>query len=180
MASVAPVAFWWVSPLVVGIGVIASLMVAYLTIRTNRRIARIKATLDLIEATESREHYLALYRIYRRLRTESDFRSAVLNPRTDEDRTARYRCLDFLNHYELVAIGFKEGILDERFYKRWMDYVVVRDYRDGRDLILSARAPANPSDPGNVDAYCELEELCIRWGADPISGPRPLSPYLRG
>jgi hypothetical protein len=53
--TVAPPSFWWVSPLVVGIGVLGSLAVAYVTINTNRQIARIKATLDLIEATESRE-----------------------------------------------------------------------------------------------------------------------------
>ena len=171
MATVAPPPFWWVQPLIVTLGILGSLGVAYVTIRTNRRIARIKATLDLIEASESREHYLSLFRIYRRFRMEPAFKATVLNPRTDEDRTARLRCFDFLNHYELVAIGFKEGILDELFYRRWMGYAVLRDYREGRDLILAARAPkhsSDPGDPGDVEAYCFLEALCVSWGEKPV------------
>jgi hypothetical protein len=58
----APLPFWWVQPFVVGCGILGSLVAAYFTIRTNRRMARIKATLDLIEASESRDHYLSLYR----------------------------------------------------------------------------------------------------------------------
>lgn len=50
----APV-FSWVQPLVVAVGVIISLIVALITIRINRRIARIKATLDLIESSETTE-----------------------------------------------------------------------------------------------------------------------------
>jgi len=168
MVSVAPPPYWWVQPLVVASGIIGSLVVACLTIRTNRRIARIKATLDTIEASESRDHYLSLYRIFRRFRMEPAFKATVLAPRTEEDRAARLRCFDFLNHYELVAIGFREGILDEPFYQRWMGYAVVRDYREGRDLILAARAPVLPGDPGDLEAYCFLEELCVRWGAQPV------------
>jgi hypothetical protein len=98
---------------------------------------------------------------------EPAFHATILAPRTDEDRTARLRCFDFLNHYELVAIGFREGILDEQFYQRWMGYAVLRDYREGRELILAARAPLHPSDPGDPgdrEAYCFLEQLCIKWG----------------
>ncbi len=146
-----------------------SLIAAFTTIQTNRRIARVKATLDMIEATESRDHYLALYRIYRRFRMEPAFKATVLAPRTDEDRTARLRCFDFLNHYELIAIGFTEGILDEAFYRRWMGYAVLRDYREGREQILAARAPVHPGDPGDIDAYCYLERLCVRWDAMPIT-----------
>ena len=148
------------------------------TILTSRRIARIKATLDLIETSESQEHYISLYKVYRRFRIEEAFSAGVLIPKTEEDRTARLRCFDFLNHYELVAIGFKEGILDEQFYKRWMGWAVLRDYRQARDLILAARLPAHPSDPGepgDVEAYCELEALCIRWGAKSVAQlPTPL------
>jgi hypothetical protein len=172
---VAPAAFWWVSPLVVAIGICATLTTALITIRTNRGIARVKTTLDMIEASESREHYQALYRTYRRFRMEPEFKAAVLAPRTEDDRAARFRCLDFLNHYELIAIGFKQGILDEQFYRTWMDYVVLRDYRLARELMLSARLPAVPGDPGNAGAYCELEELCIRWGGDPVDRPRRAS-----
>lgn len=178
MQTMAPPAFWWVSPLVIGVGVLGSLAVAYVTIKTNRQIARTKATLDLIEAAESQEYYVTLHRIFTRFRKEAEFRAAILEPRTEEDRTARLRCWDFLNHYELISIGFDEGILDERFYRRWMGYAVLRDYREARDLIIAARAPPSPGVPGDEEAYVELEALCVKWGADPVSGARRVSPYL--
>jgi hypothetical protein len=136
---------------------------AYLTIRTNRRIARIKATLDLIEATESKAYYQALYEVYRRYRNDMTFRQAILSPETDEDRRAQYQCWDYLNHYELIAIGFKEGILDAKFYRRWMGYIVVRDYLAGAELIALARADKPDGTTGDKESYSELEELCKKW-----------------
>jgi uncharacterized protein DUF4760 len=156
--------FWWVQPLVVAAGVAISLVVALLTIRTNRRIARIKATLDLIESSETKEHYLELYRNYKKYRMDGDFRQAIIAAETEDNRLLQDKCCDFLNYYELVSIGFKEGILDERFYKRWMKYAVLRDYREGVDLIADARKPTSDGGAGDATAYCELEALCIKWG----------------
>jgi hypothetical protein len=66
--------------------------------------------------------------------------------------------------------------LDEKFYKMWMSYVVLRDYREGAKLIQVARQPAG-SDAGDPTAYCELEKLCIKWGErsvdDIAKGPAP-------
>ena len=110
MTMAAP--FWWVQPLVVTLGVIISLIVALVTIRINRRIARIKATLDLIGSSETKEHYLSLYRNYKRYRMDAGFRQSVINPENDDDAAAQDKCCDFLNYYELICIGFKEGILN--------------------------------------------------------------------
>lgn len=157
--------FWWVSPLVVLLGIAVSLAMAHRTIETNRRIARMKSTLDLIETAESSEYYQGLYQAFKRFRSDGEFKKVVLSPRTAEDRKSRLQCWDFLNHYELVAIGIAEGILDEDFYKRWMGYAVLRDFKEGRDLISAARAPSNPGDPGDKVAYIELERLCTKWNA---------------
>jgi hypothetical protein len=162
----APV-FWWVQPLVVAAGVIISLIVALVTIRINRRIARIKATLDLIESSETKEHYLSLYRNYRKYRSEGDFRGRIINPRNEEDRELQDKCCDFLNYYELICIGFKEGILDERFYKRWMKFAVLRDYLEGVDLIDDARRTTSDGSRDET-AYCELEALCVKWGSKSV------------
>jgi len=170
----APPDYWWVEPLIVGIGIAVSFGAAFYAVFTDRKTTRIKATLDLIEASESREHYLDLYSHYRKFRVDKQFKTLVLSPEPSDGGTARLRCFDFLNHYELVALGIKEGILDEDFYRGWMEYVVLRDYEEGRDLIVAARDDKDPNDPGNMVAYCELEKLCIKWGASPISAPGQL------
>jgi hypothetical protein len=155
--------YWWVQPTIVSVGIIVSLFMARSTIETNRRIARVKATLDLIETAESSEYYQGLYQSFKRFRTDSEFRSIVLSPRTIEDTKYRLQCWDFLNHYELVAIGIAERILDENFYKRWMGYAVVRDYKEAGELIEVARKPKSPGDPGDQAAFVELAQLASKW-----------------
>jgi hypothetical protein len=68
-----------------------------------------------------------------------------------------------LNHYELIAIGCREGILDAKFYRRWMGYVVIRDHLAGADLIALARANKPDGSQGDIESYLELEALCQRW-----------------
>ena len=131
--------------------------------RTNRRIARLKATIDLIEASESEEYYRKLYQDFRRYRMDSAFRDRVLDPKDDADWEIRYSCLSYLNHYELVAISFKQGVLDEGFYRDWMAYAVIRDFREAEHLVRVARAPKKPGDPGDPAAFCNLEALCAKW-----------------
>ncbi len=68
-----------------------------------------------------------------------------------------------LNHFELIAISIAKGVIDEEFYKSWMAYAVIRDFRAAHELIAIARAPAKPGDSGDKVAYCYLEALCQRW-----------------
>jgi hypothetical protein len=161
----APFEFWWVQPTVVGVGII----VAYGAIHWNRKIARLKATLDLIEGSESKEFYQIRYRAFRRFRREGYFRINVLQPQIEADRIARQNCLDFLNHYELVAVACKKGIIDENFYHLWMGSTLVRDWNLGRSLVISARMPDGPGDKGDPTVFCEFEALAYKWGARWIS-----------
>jgi Domain of unknown function (DUF4760) len=167
--------YWWVQPSVVAVGLLVSLFAALYTVYINRRTARIKATLDLIEASESKDRYLDLYKNYKDYRDSEEFRNGVILPTTEDHKTNRRLCFDFLNHYELVAVGIKEGILDERFYKTWMEYAVVRDYRAAFSLIQSARSPTTEN-TSDISAYSEWEELCVKWGAERIPPVSPSAP----
>ena len=40
----------------------------------------------------------------------------------------RQMVLNFLNHYEVIAMGISDGILDEQVYKNYMRSIVVRDW----------------------------------------------------
>ncbi|MGK7870464.1 DUF4760 domain-containing protein [Falsiroseomonas sp. E2-1-a20] len=161
----APLAFWWVQPAVVAVGI----FVAGVAIYWNRRVARLKATLDLIEGTESKEYYQKRYRAFRSYRRDPETKATVLNTNL-ENNTCRDECLDFLNHYELVAISCKKGIIDADFYKMWMGPVFIRDWNEAWQLINSARMPEPLG--GKVDhraAYCEFETLALSWGGKFIS-----------
>ncbi len=160
-----PPLFWWVGPTVVGLGVLVALGAIY----WNRKVARLKATLDLIEGSESKDYYQQRYRAFREFRRGGAYRSGVLSPQSDADRLNRDMCFDFLNHYELVAISCARGIIDEEFYRAWMGGVLVRDWEAARDLVLAARAPDQPGERGAAAAYAEFEALALKWGGRFIS-----------
>jgi Domain of unknown function (DUF4760) len=50
---------------------------------------------------------------------------------------------DYINHYELVAIGIRSNILDERMYRTWMEGPFVRDFNSAADFIQSEPVAAN-------------------------------------
>lgn len=159
----AAIDFKWVQPLVVLAGILISFGAATYTIATNRKIARQKATMDLIEGSESKDHYQRLYRTYRQYRSDPAFRKLVDDAADDAAKTQRQLCFDFLNHYELVAIGIRRGILEEEFYRMWMEYTLVRDWRAGQDLVKAAREPPAAGITGDRVAYCHLEALALKW-----------------
>ena len=149
------------------------------TIATNRRIARHKSTIDLIEATESEPFYQGLYSTFTKYRKEPEFRARMLREPSDpSDEAARQRCFEFLNHYELVALGIKEAVIDESFYKEWMAYVVIRDWKAASGLVQLARNPPGTGDVGDKTAYIELEALVRRWDRRMVFIPKVSTPPL--
>ena len=75
-------------------------------------MARQKAALD--RKVRIGEHYRALSTQFSAVRRGKQF-GALHNPSHD-DRPIRAAVLDYLNHYEIVAIGIRQNILDSRIY----------------------------------------------------------------
>ena len=146
-------------------------VVGYFSLVQTRDLARKKATLDLIESSESKEYYQDRYTAYltfrRASRTE---REQIANP-DNRDPTCdalRSKCQDFLNHYELVAIAGKQGLLDLVFYRDWMGPNLVRDWNEAEILVNSARGVDRPGDRGNPVAFENFERLAVSWGGKPL------------
>jgi hypothetical protein len=97
----ASVPYWWVQPAVVCFGV----LVALSAIHNNRESIRLRATLDIILASETNENYLKFYHAFLKFRTIPAFRTSILQPASDEDRLQKILCLGYLNQFELVAIS---------------------------------------------------------------------------
>jgi len=143
----------------------AAALIAYKAMWWNRRIARLKATFDLIEGSESKEFYQERYKAYRTFRrADTATRTAIADPKNPVHDDVRSKCQDFLNHYELVAIACRNGLIDEAVYKAWMGPTVVRDWAEAAILVRAARRPDGPGDTGNPTAYVEFERLACSWG----------------
>jgi hypothetical protein len=149
--------------------VLASVFIAYLAMRNARAVARQRATLDLIEKVESGEHYRHIVHAFSELRRGPGF-GDIMNPTTKEAKELR-RCVnDYLNHYELVAIGILEGILDEGFYKDWMRGPYVRDWNAAADWIQRERWKR--TDSGGWTYYEKVfqnyQTVARRWSNEAI------------
>ena len=114
----------------------------------------------------------------------SDSFERLHNPREEKDRTERQAVLDYLNHYELVAIGILNGILDEEFYRTWMKGPFVRDWNAAATFIQRERwKQADGADDfvyyrrlfeNFQQVACAWDRAAVRLTAE--SGGRPLRP----
>jgi hypothetical protein len=124
-----------------------------------------RATLDLIERTESQSYYQNLWKGFKAAREAPGGLSALLNPATERPESLRSDVLDFLNHYELIAVGCKQGVLDEEFYKQFMRSAFLRDWAASRDLIRGLREPPAPA-PKRPTLFEHFEALAMKWQAE--------------
>lgn len=160
--------FWWVQPLVTAVVTAAAAgaagLYARFTIKANRHIARVRATLDLIERTESQPYYQQLWEAFRTAREATGGFDSLLDSKNTMIKKQRADVLNFLNHYELIAVGCKNGVLDEIFYKNYMRGAVVRDWEKAEDFIRRLRTPRD--EEPRPAAYKEFEILACKWQAE--------------
>lgn len=104
---------------------------------TAHNVARLKATLDLIEKRESTEFYRQTNALFSSLRRGRGF--AHLNNPTKKHEGDRALVRDYLNHYELVSLGIRTKVLNGAFYRAWMGGPFVRDWNAASDWIQRER-----------------------------------------
>lgn len=117
--------FEWTS-LITPVIILGSVCVAILGVPSARASVRRKATLDMIEKTESTPHYREFHAAFAYHRRQSSF-SRLHDPTEEKDKQERQKILDYLNHYEIIAIGIRHDILDAKIYRSWMQGPFIRD-----------------------------------------------------
>jgi hypothetical protein len=75
----------------------------------------------------------------------------------EEARLQIAQILQILNHSEQIAIGIREGILDEAIYRRWFQSGFVRDWEVSSEMVLRIRRDVRNT------LFMEFEELASRW-----------------
>lgn len=161
--------------------VLISAGIAIVGIRNARSIARQKATLDIIEKFESTDHYRSRNEAFSAVRKSGGF-AALHNPATDALKTVRGQVQDYINHYELIAIGIRSNILDERIYRNWMGSAVVRDWNAAAAYVQNERWRLNEAREDYIyhaKLYENYQWLACRFAPSAIkltqhSSPKPL------
>lgn len=146
---------------------VLSLVVAGRALRHARTLAQQKSTLDLVEKRESTAHYCEISALFSRLRRNGGF-CHLSHPQTEDMWQERRDVLDFLNHYELVALAIRNRVLDGTFYRQWMAGPLVRDWNDARQFIQAERWKFDSSDGWTYrgSVYENLQWLALRWSDD--------------
>lgn len=143
----------------------ASAIVALLVFNYTRRMNRRRATLDMVLKTfmddAGRERYAKFKKLMERHKDRSDELDILKlaspdSPITEERETLRSQ----INEYELIALGIRRGLFDEKIYKLWFQNQFVRDYESLKEFIAVVREK-RPS------VFCEYVWLYTRWKAAP-------------
>ncbi|MCB2049655.1 MAG: DUF4760 domain-containing protein [Novosphingobium sp.] len=150
------------------LSLLVTAVIALLALRNTRSVARQKATLDLIEKRESTEHYRSLSRNFFDLQKGPGFMHLV-DP-VEKDKAARKAVFDYLNHYEIVSIGIRQDILDEKIYRAWMEGAFVRDWNAAAEFIQRERWKID--EDGNWSyrdsIYENYMHVACKWSPDAI------------
>jgi hypothetical protein len=148
--------------------ILGSAMIALAGIRKNAEINRKRATLDMIEKTESVPHYQEILAAFNDafddLQLEALARYTA--PKTNADRATRKCIQQFLNHYELVSIGILKGSLDDETYRSWMMTTFVKHWNKATPYIQRERWKWDADDAEWIyhkRTYENYENLAHRW-----------------
>jgi hypothetical protein len=156
---------------------VVSASIAFLGVRNARAVARQKATLDLIEKVESTEHYRTRTSNFTAIKRGKRFGDLVA-PVTDADKAARLLLIDYLNHYELIALGIRNNILDAAIYREWMGSAFVGDWNDAADWIQRQRWKRGQDGRWQYDprAYRNYQHVAQLWSTEARRLDRDSSP----
>lgn len=131
------------------IGIVATLL-------WQKKIACRRATLDIVLSEETDPRTLGQRTKFTQLRDAGHLAKWADPNNTHTPESAVLRAV--LNRYELVAIGIKQGTIDEESYKRWCRTTLVKDWIECRPFVMQLRSNAK-----NPAYYCEVERLATDW-----------------
>ncbi|WP_230771088.1 DUF4760 domain-containing protein [Sphingomonas sp. Leaf4] len=159
------------APIVSATAIVISASVALGVFIYTRRTNRRRATLDMVMKTfiddDSRKRYDSFKELVRKDKDSSDpFKLTSLSKLTSTNGVDRSIVVSQMNTYELVALGIRRGIFDEKFYKLWFHRQFTKDYESSMSL-LQAVWEESPS------IFCECKILYARWikSRHPVSSP---------
>ena len=147
--------------------VVLSAIAAFAVIYNNRKIAGRRSTMDLILHQESDRELIEARIEFNKIKVGEVRPSTYGKPDKKNDPEAQI-VRRVLNVHELTAVAIKEGVIDERVYRKWFNTTYIGDYDAMKDYITEARLTyLNPR------AFCEFESTATRWKEDRHWGSPP-------
>lgn len=151
--------------------IVLSAIAAFLVIWHGGRVNRLKATVDMVRATFFEDGARKSYGEFKTLLSALDEADQDISEYAEEDSDraeGNAVILKQINNYELISLGIKKRVFDERFYKRWFFSQLTRDFQKVQPYIARVRQNYH-----NDAYFCEFEALAGRWERNkhPIKHP---------
>ncbi|MBF8802197.1 DUF4760 domain-containing protein [Pseudomonas asiatica] len=155
---------FWVQTAVVLLGAGAAVFTIYINgklsraaIDHNEKLSRQRATIDLLLTQKSDASLIESKKAVSVIHSNGgDFTSLASRDKAKDG--SRAHILAILNNYEFIALGIREGALDESIYKRAVYSQAVRDWGAMRAFIIELRRQ------NSIDTlFQEFELLARRW-----------------
>jgi hypothetical protein len=143
--------------------IIASALGVIAIISWNVRIARRRATLDIVLNEQTHDIVIKERTQFITLKRKGDLSAWAASDKVNEPEVETIRAI--LNRYELVAIGIKKSTLDPGIYRRWCRTTLVEDWRAIKPFVVQIRTKNSVP-----TLYCEFESLAKKW-ANPSEKP---------
>ena len=149
--------------------VLLSAGIAWLAIRKNQDVNRRRATIDLIEKSESSEYYRQILKTFKAHCPEDqtpEQLARLASPSNAAQQKIRREVQQYINHYELVSIGVLGKSLHEKTYRLWMMSVFIRDWNLAANYIQRDRWKYDKEAGKWIyqkRMYEKFEALATRW-----------------
>ena len=142
-----------------------TLSIGLFTIGMNRVIAKKKEALTLLILTESEKVFIenrgAFYDYH-----SGGLLTEILEPKTPDAKTAKDKIKAYLNHFEIIAIGINQGILDENLIRSFWGDTIEGIWTRAQPVVIGLRGDEESSDY-DPEFFEHLEELVVRWRLTP-------------
>lgn len=130
--------------------ILLSVIGALIGVRMANRVTKRRTTIEYLMRMNWDKDYIAARKAFAKIiKTPNGLVEAYdlikqkpnskIIAKMEEANTALLHVRVLLNNYELMAIGIREGILDEAIYRRWFQAGTVRDWEAVSELVARIR-----------------------------------------
>jgi len=148
----------WITAIVA----ISAVVVAAIGITVQRRLARRRAAIDFFLKTEADKQLVDAYDEFwagiRHMGT-MPIQDFCTSEKADV-RKHHFAVRKYLNVHELIAVGIKDGMFDDRVCYDFWSRILIRCVEAARPVLDKIR-----DRPGHEATYIELESLYQKWKA---------------
>ncbi len=128
---------------------------AFVTLMWNRKTVRDRETIVLLNQTSWDHDYIKVRNLFAKHRDNHNGLTTCCNDTETEDYKS---IIQFLNYYELIAIGIQNGILSESVYQMFFLTRYVKDWQKSKAFIAQVRINSK-----NELIFIQFEALAKKW-----------------